>query len=171
MRVVILTQYYPPELGAPQGRLSDLARRFLADGHEPIILTAMPNYPTGRIFKGYRGLFRRERIDGIQVLRCWLYPNQAGTGPIHYANFRKRVWLPACEAAGVTNAHWNDWAAYLRVRSHDGGPLTAPWPNSWATPAHKWSRATPTSPPVTYAGPWKGSRSPTNRQLGKSSED
>lgn len=76
MRVVILTQYYPPELGAPQGRLSDLARRFLADGHEPIILTAMPNYPTGRIFKGYGGLFRSERIDGIQVLRCWLYPNQ-----------------------------------------------------------------------------------------------
>lgn len=76
MRIVILTQYYPPELGAPQGRLSDLARRFLAEGHEPIVVTAMPNYPTGRIYKGYGGLFRRERLDGVEVLRCWLYPNQ-----------------------------------------------------------------------------------------------
>jgi site-specific recombinase XerD len=39
----------------------------------------------------------------------WLYPNQAGTGPVDYANFRKRIWLPACLAAGVTNARWNDW--------------------------------------------------------------
>ena len=51
VKIVILTQYYPPELGAPQGRLSDLARRLLADGHVPIVLTAMPNYPTGRIFE------------------------------------------------------------------------------------------------------------------------
>lgn len=39
----------------------------------------------------------------------WLYPNQTGTGPIDYANFRKRIWLPACLAAGVTNGRWNDW--------------------------------------------------------------
>ena len=39
----------------------------------------------------------------------WLYPNQADTGPIDYANFRKRIWLPACLAAGATNARWNDW--------------------------------------------------------------
>ncbi len=76
MRVVILTQYYPPELGAPQGRLSDLARRFRDGGHEVVILTAMPNYPTGRIFEGYGGFVRKERIDGITVWRCWLYPNQ-----------------------------------------------------------------------------------------------
>ncbi len=39
----------------------------------------------------------------------WLYPNQTATGPIDYANFRKRIWLPACLAAGATNARWNDW--------------------------------------------------------------
>lgn len=39
----------------------------------------------------------------------WLYPNHADTGPIDYANFRKRVWLPACLASGVANARWNDW--------------------------------------------------------------
>lgn len=39
----------------------------------------------------------------------WLYPNQTNTGPIDYANFRKRIWLPACQAAGATNARWNDW--------------------------------------------------------------
>lgn len=39
----------------------------------------------------------------------WLYPNATDTGPIDYANFRKRIWLPACQAAGVANARWNDW--------------------------------------------------------------
>lgn len=39
----------------------------------------------------------------------WLYPNAGDTGPIDYANFRKRIWLPACLAAGATNARWNDW--------------------------------------------------------------
>lgn len=39
----------------------------------------------------------------------WLYPNQSDSGPIDYANFRTRIWLPACLASGVANARWNDW--------------------------------------------------------------
>lgn len=52
----------------------------------------------------------------------WLYPNQTGTGPIDYANFRKRVWNPACMAAGIENARWNDWrhtfASDLTMQGH-----------------------------------------------------
>ena len=60
MRIAFLTQYYPPEIGAPQGRLSALARAFQRAGHEVTVLTAMPNYPSGRIHAGYGGLVRRE---------------------------------------------------------------------------------------------------------------
>ena len=73
----ILTQYYPPEMGAPQARLSDLARRLCEHGHEVTVLTAMPNYPSGRIFPGYRALFRREVRDGVHVLRAGILPTKS----------------------------------------------------------------------------------------------
>ena len=76
MRIGILTQYYPPEMGAPQARLSHLAEQFVRRGHEVVVLTGMPNYPTGRVFPGYGGLWRREDRAGVSVVRCALYPTQ-----------------------------------------------------------------------------------------------
>lgn len=77
MRLAILTQYYPPEIGAPQARLSDLARNFVERGHKVTVLTAMPNYPTGRVYPGYGGLWRREDFEGVSVLRSLIYPTQS----------------------------------------------------------------------------------------------
>lgn len=75
MRVVLLTQYYPPETGAPQGRLSDLVRRLVAAGDQVHVVTAMPSYPAGRVFDGWRGkLVASERQDGAVVLRSWIWP-------------------------------------------------------------------------------------------------
>jgi colanic acid biosynthesis glycosyl transferase WcaI len=76
MKLIILTQYYPPEVGAPQRRLSDLAQRMTAQGHEVTVLTAMPNYPRGEIYPRYGGFMRRETIDGIPVIRSFIYPTQ-----------------------------------------------------------------------------------------------
>ncbi len=75
MRILIHTQFYPPEMGAPQARLSDLGRRLKELGHEVEVLTAMPNYPAGRIFDGYRGFHRTEVMDGIRVCRSWIIPS------------------------------------------------------------------------------------------------
>jgi glycosyltransferase involved in cell wall biosynthesis len=74
VKVGILTQYYPPEMGAAQARLSELARRLRERGHDVVVLTAMPSYPTGKVFDGYRGVFRRERHDGVKVMRTWSWP-------------------------------------------------------------------------------------------------
>lgn len=76
MNLAILTQYYPPEIGAPQARLSDLARRLVARGHSVTVLTGMPSYPVGRIHAGYGGVLRRERQDGVAVIRTLVYPTQ-----------------------------------------------------------------------------------------------
>lgn len=77
MRILILTQYYPPETGAPQNRLSDLARRLKRRGHKVTVLTAMPNYPRGRVFEGYGGRARlEETIEGIRVVRTWVYARE-----------------------------------------------------------------------------------------------
>lgn len=76
MHLAILTQYYPPEIGAPQRRLSELAQRIQARGHRVTVLTAMPNYPTGKIHRGYKGLLRWELLDKIEVVRTFIYPTQ-----------------------------------------------------------------------------------------------
>jgi colanic acid biosynthesis glycosyl transferase WcaI len=74
-RILILTQYYYPEPGAPQVRLRAMAKELRARGIEVTVLTGMPNYPLGRTFQDYRGkLWSREQVDGVQVHRVWLYP-------------------------------------------------------------------------------------------------
>src|SRR3989442_3054446 len=76
VKLTILTQYYPPEVGAPQGRLSGLAAAFQRRGHAVTVLTAMPNYPTGRVYPGYGGVLRREVRDGVRVIRTFVFPTQ-----------------------------------------------------------------------------------------------
>jgi len=74
MRILFLTQYYPPETGAAQNRLSDLARRLTKAGHLVMVLTALPSYPKGEIYPGYRGRFIVNEDDsGVHVVRTWVY--------------------------------------------------------------------------------------------------
>jgi glycosyltransferase involved in cell wall biosynthesis len=74
MQILILTQYYPPESGAAQNRLSDLARRLAAFGHSVSVLTALPSYPKGEVYEGYRGRFTMSEVDnGINIVRIWIY--------------------------------------------------------------------------------------------------
>jgi glycosyltransferase involved in cell wall biosynthesis len=78
-RLCILTQYYAPELGAPQTRLSELAERLTDRGWIVEVLTALPNYPTGRIFAGYDPKQPAvETIGRIRVVRVPLYVVQGG---------------------------------------------------------------------------------------------
>lgn len=84
----ILTQYYPPEMGAPQGRLSELARRLTDAGHETVVLTALPNYPQGRIYPGYRRrFFVREQQGRVSVLRAWIWPTKSASVIPRAANY------------------------------------------------------------------------------------
>jgi colanic acid biosynthesis glycosyl transferase WcaI len=85
---LILTQYYPPEIGAPQIRLRSLARQLCRRGFKVEVLTAMPNYPTGKIFPGYSGRWQmREEMDGIQIRRTWIYAGTGKSVPVRLANY------------------------------------------------------------------------------------
>jgi len=79
MRITFLTQYFPPEVGAPQGRMYELAKRLVAADHDVTVITAFPNYPDGIIQEGYRGRSSmEEHMDGVRVLRTWVFatPNR-----------------------------------------------------------------------------------------------
>jgi len=74
MRLLILTQYYPPEIGAPQNRLHELAVRLKEKGIHVEVLTAMPNYPKMEIDDAYKnGKIKKEVIDGIEVHRARIF--------------------------------------------------------------------------------------------------
>jgi glycosyltransferase involved in cell wall biosynthesis len=74
MRILYLSQYFPPEMGAPAARVHELSREWVALGHDVTVLTGFPNHPTGKIPPEYRGqLIRRELVDGVNVVRTPIY--------------------------------------------------------------------------------------------------
>lgn len=78
MKLLILTQYFPPEVGAPQNRLYELAVRLQQKGIEVSVLTAMPNYPQMQVYDGYQGKwYTREMMNGLTVHRSWIYTTKS----------------------------------------------------------------------------------------------
>lgn len=78
MKITVITQYYKPEMGAPQNRLYEMCRGLKDNGADVSIITGMPNYPTGKIFPEYKGKFSMtETLDDMEVKRYWLYASNA----------------------------------------------------------------------------------------------
>lgn len=74
MRIVYLTQWFEPEPNIVKG--VGFVRALEAAGHDVTVVTGFPNYPTGRLYPGYRLRFvRHETIRGVKVVRLPLYPS------------------------------------------------------------------------------------------------
>jgi len=78
VKILYISQYFPPEMGAPAARVSELAQRWAQSGHDVTVLTGFPNHPDGIIRPEYRNSFRRmvfrERVHDVNVVRSWLLP-------------------------------------------------------------------------------------------------
>lgn len=78
LKLLILTQYFPPEVGAPQNRLYELAVRLKSKGVDVSVLTAMPNYPKMEVHEAYKGKkYHYEEMDGLKVHRSWIYVSKS----------------------------------------------------------------------------------------------
>lgn len=77
MKITIVSQYFYPE----EFKVNDLAEEWVKRGHEVTVLTGKPNYPGGKILKGYRfwGV-QEESYKGIRVIRVPLTPRGKGGG-------------------------------------------------------------------------------------------
>lgn len=85
MRILYISQYFPPESGATQTRAYEMARNLVSLGHSVTMLAEVPNHPSGIIPPHYRGkLFERADLEGIDVIRVWVKASPE-------KNFRNRM--------------------------------------------------------------------------------
>jgi len=74
MKILFITDNFPPEVNAPATRTYEHCREWIKDDVEVTILTCVPNFPQGKVYEGYRNkLYQTEMIDGIKVVRVWSY--------------------------------------------------------------------------------------------------
>lgn len=97
MKILLVSFYYTPELGAAPYRITSMAEGLKKEGAEVDVLTCLPNYPKGRIFEGYRGrLYQKEEINGIWVYRYWAFAS-VSKNPIlrtwGMVSFALTMWL------------------------------------------------------------------------------
>lgn len=79
MRILFVSDNYPPEVNAPASRLAEHAQHWLADGADLEVITSAPNFPEGVVYEGYRNAWwQRADMDGVDVLRVKTYitPNE-----------------------------------------------------------------------------------------------
>ncbi len=79
MKLLFITDNFPPEVNAPATRTYEHCCEWLERGVDVTVITCAPNFPQGELYQGYRNkLFQKEVINGIKVIRVWSYisPNK-----------------------------------------------------------------------------------------------
>ena len=137
MRILFLTDNFPPETNAPATRTWEHVRVWADQGHEIAVITTAPNFPKGEVFDGYRNAWRSvETIDGIRVVRVKTYiAANAGTvkrmldyisfmlSATVFSLFEKRPdlivatspqFFTACAGFAVSVLRWRPWVFELR---------------------------------------------------------
>jgi colanic acid biosynthesis glycosyl transferase WcaI len=83
MKILYVSQYFPPEMGAPSARVAETAKYWAGKGHKVTILTGFPNHPTGELFPKYKDKFKKgiyvEKMNDCRVVRTWLLTIPNGT--------------------------------------------------------------------------------------------
>jgi len=96
MRILYLSQYFPPEVGATQTRAYEMARGLVQAGHQVTMLTEVPNHPAGIVQPGYRRrLWVRRELEGIAVWHGWVWASPR-------KNFLNRMAFYLSYMAGAT---------------------------------------------------------------------
>ena len=97
MHILFLTDNFPPEVNAPASRTFEHCKEWVKAGHKVTVITGVPNFPKGEVFKGYRNrLWQREQVDGIDIVRVWTYiaPNEGNSKRIlDYISFMISAFL------------------------------------------------------------------------------
>lgn len=74
MKILFLSDNFPPEVNAPATRTLEHCKEWVKAGHEVTVITCHPNYPIGKVYSGYKNSWKSvEEVEGIKVIRVWTY--------------------------------------------------------------------------------------------------
>lgn len=87
MRILLLSQYFPPEAGSAAAKMAEMAHYLMGRGHQVSVVSQVPCYPAGVVYPGYEGAwFRREHQNGVRITRTWSYASP------ERGRFKPRLW-------------------------------------------------------------------------------
>ena len=74
LHILFLSDNFYPEVNAPANRTHEHCKEWVKKGIEVTVITCVPNFPKGKVYKGYSNrLYQEEYIDNIRVIRVWSY--------------------------------------------------------------------------------------------------
>lgn len=90
MNVLVIAQYFPPDIGGGSTRASNVVSGLIRKGCKITVVAAFPHYPHGRIPRSYKNkAIVAEHFANAKVYRVWI-PAVAHNSPV------KRVFLHLC---------------------------------------------------------------------------
>jgi glycosyltransferase involved in cell wall biosynthesis len=114
MKILYISQYFHPEVGATTNRALANVRYLAKEGHDVTVLTEMPNHPKGIIFKGYTGkLFMTEKMEKFLVKRVLVFTSAK-------KNFITRMLFY------ISFAFWGSISAVVNWKKYDVVYVTSP---------------------------------------------
>lgn len=116
MKILLVTQYFYPE----NFKSNDIAFELQKRGHTVTVITGIPNYPSGKYFKGY-GIFknRKETVNGVKIVRSFLTPRGNGSGIRLAANYLS--WAFFASIRVIFHTLFNRYDVIL---GHEPSPIT-----------------------------------------------
>lgn len=119
MKILLISQYYPPESSSIPAAI---AHQMAARGHEVRVLTGFPNYPHGKIFDGYKQQWRQyERHSDVNVLRVPLFADHSLNPVARAANYA------SFGLAAATARSFAEDADVIYVYASQMTPALGPW--------------------------------------------
>jgi len=74
LKILFITDNFPPEVNAPATRTYEHCKEWVKEGAEVTVITCAPNFPVGKVYDGYKNrLYQKENIEGIEVIRVWSF--------------------------------------------------------------------------------------------------
>jgi colanic acid biosynthesis glycosyl transferase WcaI len=101
MRVLVISPYYAPDLGPSAPLFTMLAEGLVKLGHDVVVVTTVPHYPSGQVHSAYRTKWIYRSVEnGVRISRVWL-PS------VKRSNFALRLLQFFCYQIGAVWAEFN----------------------------------------------------------------
>jgi len=110
MNIIIVSNYYYPEIGAASNRITNLAEGLAERNNNIEVICPLPNYPKGKVFADYKGKFsKRENKNTVNINRYWIYPSVSKNPVLRIISmfsFSFSLWAFAFKRRKIKKTDW-----------------------------------------------------------------